>query len=156
MVTSRGVIHAALRCQGSPYLWGGKGLVQWTPQGLRPHGLGLPVYDCSGLVTCALNDAGGPDWRGTHTARLLWEALPLCDNANSVGCLRFYGASRASVTHVSIALGGDLVLEAGGGDRSTTSLEIARRQGARVRVVFDGRRDLLGARLLPLSPAARS
>jgi len=157
VITARGVIHAALRSQGAPYLWQGKGYDVWTPNGLKTNGLGLAAFDCSGLVTSALRDANGPDWRATHNAKSLWDVLAGCENANSFGCLRFYGVSSGRPTHVALALGNDLVLEAGGGDQTTTSLEIARRQGARVRVVFDGRRDLLGARYLPLaSPAAIS
>lgn len=149
MLTPRGVIHAALRAQGCLYLWQGKGHELWTPNGLKSNGLGIPAYDCSGLVTCALHDAGGPDWRATHNAAALWQALRPADSAGAFGVLRFYGGAR--VSHVALSLGNDLVLEAGGGDQTTTSLEIARRQGARVRVVFDGRRDLMGARLLPLT-----
>lgn len=156
MLTTRAVIHAALRYQGSPYLWTGKGLSVWTPNGLQSNGLGLPAYDCSGLVTCALHDAQGPDWRASHNASTLWQQLAPAENADAFGVLRFYG-SPARPSHVAISLGNGLILEAGGGDQTTTSLEIARRQGARVRVVFDGRKDLVGARLMPLSsPVAAS
>ena len=156
MITPRGVIHAALRHQGAPYLWKGKGLHLWTPSGLQGNGLdGVWAFDCSGLVTVALHDAGGPDWRAAHNADSLYRLLEPEQNPNAWGCLRFYG-TLTRATHIAIALGNELVLEAGGGDQRTTSLELARRQGARVRVVFDTRKDLLGARKLPLSPPVRS
>jgi len=156
VLTPRAVIHAALRHQGAPYLWGAKGFEVWTPQGLKRHDYAMPLFDCSGLVTAAIKDAGGPDLRATHNAKMLFDTLTEAPNSNERGVLRFYGASLMRPTHVSIALGDDLILEAGGGDSSTTTLEISRRQGARVRIVYEGRRDLLGARYLPSIPVVRS
>ncbi|WP_225888986.1 NlpC/P60 family protein [Myxococcus xanthus] len=39
----------------APYRWGGKGE--------RDPSTGQRVFDCSGLVTWALREVGGPDWR---------------------------------------------------------------------------------------------
>lgn len=152
MSRAQDLIRWALRRVGAPYLWAGKGRLKWTVNGMVQHGLGVDVYDCSGLVTCGLDAIGGPDWRATHSAGALWRALEPCPRAEEFGSLKFYGPAPGAVSHVAICLGNSLVLEAGGGDRSTTSLTIAARQGARVRVVFDGRRDYLGARMLPALP----
>lgn len=148
-MTPESFVRSALRHVGAPYLWRGKGLDIWTPEGLRSNGLGVLAYDCSGLVTSALRDAGGPDWRASHSAQTLFDTLTPAPTADRFGVLRFYGASPTAVTHVAIGLGNGLVLEAAGGDSHTTSLQAARAANARVRVVLDGRTDLLGARLLP-------
>lgn len=156
LITPRHVVDRALHHVGAPYLWTGKGMVRWTPEGLKPNGYGLPAFDCSGLVTCALVEAGGPDWRATHNAAAMFAALDAAPTGWELGALRFYGPAHRP-THVALSLGNELVLEAGGGDSSTVSLEIARRANARVRVCFERRRDFVGARLLPLTaPAARS
>ena len=141
---------------GAPYVWRGKGLELWDAAGAKSHHWGEPVFDCSGLVTTAIHEAGGPDWRLTHSAQTLFDALARAETPRTprgtFGELKFYGASPKSVTHVAIDLGHGLVLEAAGGDATTTTPAIARARGARVRVVFDGRHDCVGAGPLSAIP----
>lgn len=150
MLTPRAVAHAALRFIGCPYVWKGKGLELWTPQGLQRHGYGTHVFDCSGLIGMALLTAGGKDRRATHAAQTYFDEFPAIDNAEMFGALRFYGVGPKAITHISLSLGNGLIIEAAGGDSTTTTLQAAKaRPNAKVRVGFDIRRDLVGARLLP-------
>lgn len=144
MVTIDDVVDRALVYQGAPYTWRGKGVYLWSPSGLVLHAFGEPVFDCSGLVTVALRDAGGPDWRATRNAESMRQAFPSCDPWE-FGALRLYGTP-AKATHVAFALHRGLVLEAAGGDSTTTSpTEARRRRHAAVRVNRDRRPDFLGA-----------
>lgn len=75
---------------GSPYLWGGR-----TPAG----------FDCSGYVQQVLGE------RGIALPRDAWEQRSACrplsgDEAPEEGDLLFFGAPRARVSHVGLALGG--------------------------------------------------
>jgi len=60
------------------------------------------------------------------------------------GGLLFFGDTQHKITHVAISLGDGTMLEAGGGDRTTTSEEKARKIGARVRI-SNIRSDLVAA-----------
>lgn len=148
------VIDFAMAAQGCWYVWGGKGDMMWTPQGLSARH-SFPVYDCSGLITDALRLAGGPDWRATHSANVLFTTLPkvepllLNEPARWLaGTLLFYG-DKGHASHVALVIGGNWMVEAAGGDSTCTSVEIARERNARVRVSRVRGSRLLGARLLP-------
>ncbi|WP_233597304.1 MULTISPECIES: NlpC/P60 family protein [unclassified Corallococcus] len=69
----------------SPYRWGAKG--QRVPAD------GPRLFDCSGLVTWALNQVGGPDWRATHNTDRLWDiCAPVATEAELLpGDLVLYG-----------------------------------------------------------------
>lgn len=122
-------LDEALGLLGVPYLWGGK-----SDEGL----------DCSGLVTLSLFLAGGPDWRQTHNSQALLDELEPASELLP-GDLVMYPR------HVMLHLASGLVLGACDGDSKTTSLEIAARQGARVKTRrrFDYRRDVIGFRRIP-------
>jgi cell wall-associated NlpC family hydrolase len=61
-----------------------------------------------------------------------------------IGSLSFYGKSRALVDHVGICLDNHLMIEAGGGDHTTTTLTEATAKGAFVRMrPIQYRRDFL-------------
>ncbi len=143
------MIAAALGFLGAPYVWKGKGWFLWSPTRFIPHAFGSPVFDCSGLVTVALREAGGPDFTGTHNAQAMFDQFPAAPDPTARGVLRFYGTSPRNVTHVAICMGpvgGKVeVLEAAGGDSRTTSPK----PGACVRVGPELRRDYLGSRVLP-------
>lgn len=147
------VIEAAQRRLGRPYVWRGKGEYLWSPHGLERHAFTEPVFDCSGLVTDALLDVGGPDLRASHSTQTMFDAFPEAPDANARGVLRFYGKGPNEISHVAICLGragafggGPVrVIEAAGGDSRTTG-PTAR---AYVRTGFERRTDFVGARLIP-------
>jgi murein DD-endopeptidase len=124
--------------RGKPYLWGAKG---------------PDAFDCSGLVTWLLHELGVCDWRAEHNAQRLYNELSKTE-APRPGDLVFYGAGPTHITHVMIHFGTGQVLGACGGNSDTTSIEIARARGARVR--FRGspnyRPDLVGYAVSPLDP----
>lgn len=120
-------LQEALWLLGTPYIWGGK-----TPE---------PGLDCSGLVTYALWQAGGPDLRQTHgTERLLdeLEPVPVLTPGDLV-CYR---------RHVVIHIASGLVIGANGGNATTATVAAARQRGARVKLErrWDYRADVLGFR----------
>jgi len=160
-------IEAAMAEVGQPYIWGGKGDKLWTPQGLvgNPFDSGEPgqspvrIFDCMGLVLWALMKATGRDGRGELNTQMAFHGLEPAPNPNPDNYVHhvrlwFFGRDVSNVNHVAIWLGNvdgkALLLEAAGGDRTTTSILAARERGARVRCGFCRRVDLLGVRVLPL------
>lgn len=123
----------------------------WPSQSNNYSGKDLPfakyhnVYDCSGLVTCSLRSAGGPDLRADHNA---WALSKICDDVELMsmkpGDLLFYG-NQKKVTHVAVYLGphaedfdkrfsrGRTVISASSGDSRTVTPDIAKSMGANVR-----------------------
>jgi len=98
---------------GRPYIWGGNG------SGKTSGG-----FDCSGLVLEGLWAFGL--YSGTDTtAQVLYDHLTKTalwkdgriDHAGD-GDLLFFGKSTSKITHVAVALGDGLMLEAGGGGSS--------------------------------------
>lgn len=98
---------------GRCYIWGGNGT------GKTAHG-----FDCSGLVLEGLWAFGLYSGSDT-TAQGLYDHLNKTatwkegnvDHAND-GDLLFFGKSTSKITHVAVALGDGLMLEAGGGGSS--------------------------------------
>lgn len=98
---------------GRPYIWGGNG------SGKTSGG-----FDCSGLILEGLWAFGlyaGTDTtaQGLYdhlTKTALWKDGHI-DHAGD-GDLLFFGKSTAKITHVAVALGDGLMLEAGGGGSS--------------------------------------
>lgn len=142
----------ASRQIGSPYVWGGRGSLVFDQKQKRlvAHGFGQNVFDCSGLVTHCHWVATGLDWRGSESAQTLFNKLP--KSARGIE-LEFYGKAVDKVTHVAIWLhdgfaAGPLVIEAHGGDQTTTSPSEAMARGAKVEFHQSGRRDLVGVRFL--------
>lgn len=138
-------IHFAQNLTGTPYIWAGK-----TRAGL----------DCSGLVTFSLRSIGAPpncpvcgkDWLGFHSAQHMFDEflpVPLADVKR--GNLAFFGADSKHVSHVGILTGGELMLEAGGGDHTCLTPQEAHRRGACVRTAKSWRwKNLQGVRALPM------
>lgn len=130
-------LKCALERLGIPYVFGGK-----SNQGL----------DCSGLVTVALWEAGGPDWRLNYNTDRLWAELPSVGDPMP-GDLAFYGGSSDSdVDHVMVVGPLGMVFGACGGDHTTTTVSEAQRRHACVqfREVVLYRSDFRGFRRLPL------
>lgn len=149
---SRRAVAWALTRQGLPYLWGGNGLVTWTPKGMVPTRVAASCdegYDCAGLVKAAVYGIGGPDVRAQWSCQELFDFLPPPD-AKETRRLRFFGPDNGHVKHVAFELGGGYQLEAAGGDSSTKSYTDAIRRGAKVSVrdEMHGRSDFLGYRSL--------
>ncbi|QDE90146.1 hydrolase [Myxococcus xanthus] len=115
----------------APYRWGGKGE--------RDPSTGQRVFDCSGLVTWALREVGGPDWRATHHTGRLWTECARLKLGDLVlpGDLVMYHrlGEPTKPEHVMVVVGYavGVVVGASGGDRKTLTLADAARDDARVK-----------------------
>ncbi|HEX2617649.1 MAG TPA: NlpC/P60 family protein, partial [Flavobacteriales bacterium] len=152
MSTEHQFIEAAAKEIGAPYVWGGKGTHLFDPvRGLVVSPFlgkdwGVPplhVFDCSGLVTWAWKQVTDSEQRGQQNAQTLHDSLaPLQANVNRPQ-LRYYGGGAQHIFHVAIGVcivdGKWLVLEASGGDHTTTTVLMAQQRGARVRLGFEHR-----------------
>ncbi len=98
----------ALKFIGCPYVWQG--------DGSGKYGGG---FDCSGLVVECLQALGiiATDFTAQglfqRLSELGWVNIP--KGLETADDLCFWGKSTASITHVSIAIGDGLMVEAGGG-----------------------------------------
>jgi cell wall-associated NlpC family hydrolase len=116
---------------------------------LLPHGHPFPIYDCSGLVACAIKAAGGPDMRGTHNAQMMFdECRPLVTNEPQLlGDLAFYGSAvldkatgsvikeaAKNIIHVAMLTAGGKVISADGATWGIVDLEVAKAARCAVRL----------------------
>lgn len=117
------LITYAMRFIGVPYKWGGS-----TP---------MDGFDCSGFVQWILESVGA-DPKGDQTAQGLHDILlkqgALVINAPKAGALCFYGPTNVALSHVSFCISDHQIVEAGGGDHTTTNLDEAIRKAACVRL----------------------
>ncbi|NVJ03095.1 C40 family peptidase [Myxococcus sp. AM009] len=152
MATSQRARFLALVLQqmNSPYRWNGKGETDVTT--------GQRVFDCSGLVTWALREVGGPDWRATHNTDLLWTDCAKVPAASELlpGDLVLYHSlgKPADPEHVMVYVGAGVVVGASGGGPSTRTLADAAKADARVKTFahLDYRaRRMPGFRRLPVA-----
>lgn len=139
-------LQAVLAQMHAPYRWGAKGQRASTD--------GPRLFDCSGLVTWALHQVGGPDWRATHNTDRLWaECAPVASVADLLpGDLVLYGKA-GDPDHVMVHVGAGVVVGASGGGSKTLTLEDAARTGACVKAFArpEYRPDILGFRRLPFA-----
>lgn len=124
---------------GKPYVWNADG---------------PDCFDCNGLVCFCLYKLKVCDWRATHRAQDIYDALPGTEYAHP-GDFVFYGASSRHVEHIMIFWGDGRVLGASGGNHHVTSVQLAREKDAKVRFrkSRDYRPDFLGYRVAPLDSA---
>lgn len=155
------VVNECLRMIGRPYIWAGKGDIQWTLNGPRKFNDGLIAFDCCGLIEWALWRAGRKDHRLTDNAQTefdMWaKATPAyhIDNETPLHPMcAFYGResdakSPRRVDHVAliVVMHGRLYsIEAAGGGSHT----LVPTPGAQVMMrPMPIRKDLLGYRTLP-------
>lgn len=128
--------HWLLTFLNIPYHWGGSNPLQ-----------GL---DCSGLVQLLLGWFG-LDPPGDQTANGLYlhfQKYGKTVDATDLGTLCFYGKPD-DVTHVTMAIDGQRMIEAGGGGSKTITAQIAAQQGAYVKISRIARRADLVARIHP-------
>lgn len=118
------IYDLAIQLVGTPYKFGG---------GSPAEGL-----DCSELVQILLH-AGGADQPGDQTAQGLFDHFAKPANHFSqdpqMGALAFYGKDFTKITHVAFCLDKKRMIEAAGGDSTTTTLEQAIKRKAYVRIV---------------------
>lgn len=131
----------AMKFIGVPYRWGGS----------NP----MNGFDCSGFAQFVLESVGA-DPKGDQTAQALHDTLLVQGGvllkSPKAGALCFYGRTPTKITHVSIAINEYQIIEAGGGDSTTTSVVEAAKKDACVRVMpFDRRKDVV-AIVLPNYP----
>lgn len=134
------MVEYAKTFEGVPYLWGGSNPISGM--------------DCSGFVQYVL-DAFGLDLPGDQNAQSYFNYFSKhgkeCELIEE-GALVFYGASKDKISHIALAINEHQIIEAGGGDSTTTSLEKASKQNACVRVkMWNRRRDIQGV-FLPAYP----
>lgn len=153
---------ARLQCA---YIWGAKGeelpASAWLDVGLEPPPC-REVFDCSGFAVGAMMAAKlvSSSWLHSHNADRIFHTLsPVGFDGVAPADLAFWGrpahvTGPARATHVMLLNGDGTVLGASGGNQSTTTLEIAHKAGAcvRVRSSHQYRPDFLGFRKLPLPP----
>jgi cell wall-associated NlpC family hydrolase len=113
---------------GLPYIWAGN----------HP----LVGFDCSGLVCEVLKSNGLLHHRSDLTAQGIynylnfnkWKSVDELNSEPQEGDIIFYGERVDKIRHCSVALDSKLMIEAGGGDMTTKTLEDAKIKGACVRI----------------------
>lgn len=131
------ILREAFQYLGMPYRWGGNNPVSG--------------FDCSGLVQWLLRSAG-IDPVGDQTAQGLFDIFEKkygVTNVTKAGVICFYGAHIAAISHVAFCIDSFRVIEAGGGDHTTVSRDVAEKQGACVRISHVSHRKDLVAKIQP-------
>ena len=133
-----------------PYRWGGNG---------TPNQYGYVGYDCSGLVIKVLEDLKIIPYGHDMTAQGIYnwcKGQPKGRSTLACDSLLFFGSSRERIKHIAISLGQvdgvHMMIEAGGGDRGSESLDTATllKRNARVRIMpVSNRKDLIEGVKLP-------
>jgi cell wall-associated NlpC family hydrolase len=93
-------------------------------------------FDCSGLACELMRAAGVVPWNFRSNAQGLFAAVKgvMGPTQPCLGALAFYGKSLSDIDHVAFCLDETTMIEAGGGDATTLTPEVASRQNAFVRL----------------------
>jgi lipoprotein Spr len=112
----------ALSLIGTPYFFGGD-----DP---------MSGFDCSGLVSEMLRAAGLVPYNFRTNAQGLFNEFKskATPTLPALGAIAFFGKSVSEITHVAFCLDSFTMVEAGGGDSSTTTDAVASKQNAFVRL----------------------
>jgi len=115
-----------------PYIWGGENPLQG--------------FDCSGFIQWLFRSVG-IDPKGDQSSQALydWCLLKGFSPDRKAGALAFYGKEANKIYHIAMFVNEMQVIEAAGGDSTTTTYQAAIERGACVRLrPFDHRKDLVG------------
>lgn len=120
LITASRVAHSLLN---KPYLWGGD-----DP---------MSGFDCSGLCIEILKSVGLLPRQGDWTADGLYKRFARyrvsLDTQVCEGCLIFWGTD-VRMTHIEYALGPELTIGASGGGSTTSTLAVAIRKNAYIKI----------------------
>ena len=127
-------LQYALSFLGLPYIYGGNSA--------------LNGFDCSGLVVEILKSDGKFPNNSDASSASLWKYLKNIGWGETLkhdfGNLYFYG-TKSKINHVAYGIGDGKIIEAAGGDSTTTTRAKAAAKDANVRLrMFNYRADLVG------------
>lgn len=130
------LIDYAMRFVGTPYRYGGD-----DP---------MSGMDCSDMVQQVLA-AAGIDPPGDQNAQSLYDYFEKNGSYNKygAGALAFYGQSTTKISHIAFCIDQYRIIEAGGGDSTTTTLDAAIKRNAFVRMRLIKHRTDLQAVIMP-------
>jgi len=110
-------------------------------------------FDCSGYVNWCLMKIGYLS-KKDRSAQMLFDELSRHDGSSEIktDSILFFGDNIHRISHTSIAVNDEIMLEAGGGDNTTTNIyKAAERNDARVRVSrIDSRKRSCGIIIIEL------
>ena len=114
--------QVAMLYLGVPYIYGGNCI--------------LTGVDCGGLVVECLRSVG-LHGKSDLNAQMIYDKFK--NNNQILGLVKensilFFGKDLDTISHIGIAINGNQMVEAGGGDKRTKTVEIAAEMNAYVRV----------------------
>ena len=115
-------IDYMMQFAGVPYIFGGN----------NP----MTGWDCGALLTEWLKVTGEIPYNADLSAQMIFDKYERNSTSGlfTRGAIAFYGSEVRKISHVGLLLNSYQMLEAGGGDHTTTTLEEAKKRGAMTRV----------------------